>query len=603
MDDGNRWRRRTGRALAVCGVAVIIAGLVAGSAGTARVAAGTENGRIVMAADTGLSLVNPDGTGGWGMSTLLPGDADPAWSPDGRTLAVAGRWPTLSGIRVADATGKTVRVLTSDARDASPTWSPDGSQVAFIGQGSGQIFVIGADGSGRRQVTSDTLTRSHLSWSPDGKQIVASTQVANPISRGGTGELWAVDVSSGIRRRIETPGDAVQPSWSPHGQRVAYWSVDFSAGAQRDIWTVAASGPGRPVRVTNDAAVDWDPVWSPDGRYLFFSSDRGGTMNLWRVAIDESSGRTLAPPEPVTVPSEWAGYTSFAADGRAFAYASREYRTTLMRASLDPVRGTVVGSPTVVLRSSLIVYDQAASPDGAWVAFTTGRRADLFVVRADGTGFRQLTDDAFKDLAPRWSPDGQRIAFMSNREGEYQIFTIRADGSEIKRVSAIPGVAGRPVWSPDGAEIATCDLDGEGWRIDLRAPVGAAAARPLRPIDATHGFCPWSWSPDGRTLAGVRTYRSKAASEQIGARPGLYLLSLESSAYRRLRDWGAPAAWLGPSRVIVETGWGVQLVDVASGATRNLLPDGQHAGVSADGRWLTWVNGSPEEDVWMATLP
>ena len=121
MDDGNRRRRRTGRALAVCGVAVIIAGLVVGSAGTARVAAGTENGRIVMAADTGLSLVNPDGTGGWGMSTLLPGDADPAWSPDGRTLAVAGRWPTLSGIRVADATGKTVRVLTSDARDASPT--------------------------------------------------------------------------------------------------------------------------------------------------------------------------------------------------------------------------------------------------------------------------------------------------------------------------------------------------------------------------------------------------------------------------------------------------------------------------------------------------
>ena len=64
-----------------------------------------------------------------------------------------------------------------------------------------------------------------------------------------------------------------------------YWRT---TGGQRDIYTVAAAG-GSAVPVTQDAAVDWSPVWSPDGRYIYFSSDRGGAMNLWRIAVDQST--------------------------------------------------------------------------------------------------------------------------------------------------------------------------------------------------------------------------------------------------------------------------------------------------------------------------
>ena len=90
----------------------------------------------------------------------------------------------------------------------------------------------------------------------------------------------------GNQRLVAGPEDAVQPSWSPHGHRVAYWGL---RGGNRDIWTVPAKG-GEPVAVTADPHLDWNPVWSPDGFHLYFSSDRGGSMNVWRVKIDENIG-------------------------------------------------------------------------------------------------------------------------------------------------------------------------------------------------------------------------------------------------------------------------------------------------------------------------
>src|SRR5512135_3600483 len=86
--------------------------------------------------------------------------------------------------------------------------------------------------------------------------------------------------------------------------------------------------------------MDWDPVWSPDGRYLYFSSNRSGSMNIWRVPIEESSGRVLGGVEPVTTPSLYSGDLSFSRDGSVFAYADRIYSEelqTLGFAVLRPV--------------------------------------------------------------------------------------------------------------------------------------------------------------------------------------------------------------------------------------------------------------------------
>ena len=78
----------------------------------------------------------------------------------------------------------------------------------------------------------------------------------------------------------------------PSGARIAYWAVDYG---QRDIYTIPASGGPR-TAVTQDVALDWGPKWSADGRYLYFSSDRGGSMNIWRIAIDEAPAPRPANP-------------------------------------------------------------------------------------------------------------------------------------------------------------------------------------------------------------------------------------------------------------------------------------------------------------------
>jgi Tol biopolymer transport system component len=251
-----------------------------------------------------------------------------------------------------------------------------------------------------------------------------------------------------------------------------------------------------------------------------------------------------------------------------------------------------------VLRGSLELRDQALSPDGEWVAFTTGGREDVFVVRGDGTAFRQLTDDAFRDRGVTWSPDGKRLGFYSNREGDYQAFSVRPDGSELKQLSRVPGGLTFVAWSPDGSELAACGAqDGSGWRIDLRQPLGEAAARRLPPIDKTRALCPRSWSSGGETLAGI-------AIDSGGVWRGLYILSLDSGAYRRVGDQGAlESLWLDAGRLLVGTSRGeIQVVDTRSGEARELAR-GQSPSLSADGRWLTYVEQSEEADVWMGALP
>ena len=103
-------------------------------------------------------------------------------------------------------------------------------------------------------------------------------------------------------------GDAVEASWSPSGRRIAYWGVHD--GYQRDIFTAAADGTGA-VQVTDDRFVDLAPVWSPEGGWLYFVSDRKGTFPVWRVGVDEETGRPTGEPELVTAPAARAHRISF----------------------------------------------------------------------------------------------------------------------------------------------------------------------------------------------------------------------------------------------------------------------------------------------------
>jgi Tol biopolymer transport system component len=500
--------------------------------------------------------------------------------------------------------GKNPVNLTKDspAGDSQPAFSPDGERIAFrSGRNGGGIFVMGATGESVRRLTDFGYNPA---WSPDGKEIVfGAASAENPAGRFAfNSQLWVVNASSGEKRQLTNPDsvpDAAQPNWSPQGHRIAYWAVQ---GGQRDIWTVAADGT-HPVAVTQDAALDWSPVWSPEGNYLYFASDRGGSMNLWRVRVDERSGGVLGRPAPVTTPSPYSGPISISRDGKRIAYVHRVSTTNIQVAGFDPVKAAIVAPPRWVTQGSRRASHPQLSADGEWLVYwDAGKQEDLFVIKTDGTGLQQLTNDVYKDRYPRWSPDGRRIAFHSNRGGKMDIWLINPDGSALERLTyeQAPAVY-FPVWSPDGKRLAYTIPDASSFVMEVAKPWKEQSPKPVVvPPELGAQFNVWSWSPDGRKLAG--TLR-KADATVVGL--GIY--SLESGKLERLTSFGIDPMWLSDSRRLLFKDQGtLYVIDSQTGKPHEILSVAPH-GISApalskDERLIYFSVAVTEADIWLATL-
>jgi Tol biopolymer transport system component len=524
----------------------------------------------------------------------------PSLSPDGKSFVYV-RDGDIYFQRVG---GKNLLNLTKDspAADTQPAFSPDGEHIAFRSErDGGGIFVIGATGESVKRLTDFGYNPV---WSPDGQEILCATLgIVQPAGRSAIfSQLWSVNVATG-ERRLVTKGDAVQPNWSPNGSRIAYWGLH--QGGWRDIWTIPARG-GEPVAVTNDAAVDWNPVWSPDGKHLYLASDRGGSMNFWRVPIEEASGKVLGPPEPVTTPSSYSEHLSFSRDGRRMAYVQTISSANLQQVGFDPARETLVGGPVPITQGSRQATAPNLSPDGEWLTFgfQGEKQEDLYVIRRGGTGLRQLTDDIYKDRTPRWSPDGKRIAFYSDRSGRYEIWLISPDGSRLEQLTYTSGQSPiYPVWSPDGTRLAY-SIEGSGaFILEIGKPWKEQSPQALPPMSDPPGrFTAWSWSPDGQRLAGWR-------QRTEGAPPAsnIVLYSFVSQQYEQLTDVGNGPIWLSDSRRLLFLRQGhLWLADSQSKKFHEILSVAPHniasLGLSRDNRLICFSLSATEADIWLMTL-
>jgi serine/threonine protein kinase/Tol biopolymer transport system component len=487
----------------------------------------------------------------------------------------------------------------SPEADTQPAFSPDGSQIAFRSErDGGGIFLMGATGESVRRLTDFGFNPT---WSPDGKEIaVASESISEPFQRTSRSQLWGIRVADGEKRLLSN-GDAVQPSWSPHGYRIAYWGLGNNA--ERIIWTIPVEG-GEPVRAVAGGPLNWSPAWSPDGRYLYFVSDRGGIMNLWRVAIDERSGAPREEPEAITTPSRWSGLPSIAGDGRRIAYEVRDRRFAVDAVPFDPAHGEVAGPPEPLGTRSKAVRFADVSPDGQWIAFDTAvPQEDLYVIRRDGSGLLQLTNDPHRDRAPQWSPDGTRILFYSNRSGLYQAWTIQADGSGLQQLTDNQPQILAPLWSPDGKRLAAGMDYGAAVLIDLDKPLAERAPVRLPPVGpGGETLAAESWSADGRRLAG--TIQGSDGSDM----PGLFAYSFDSGRFEKLADRGRVPAWLPDGRRLIYVDEGkVILFDVQTRQRKELMTPAPNSSfvrvrVSPDGRTLYTTRSIDEADIWMLSM-
>jgi Tol biopolymer transport system component len=388
--------------------------------------------------------------------TDMPGEElYPNLTPDGNQFfyasAARGKWD----IYLQRTGGSAAVNLTADSPDddTEPALSHDGSRIAFRSErGGGGLFVMESTGENPTRIA----PRGHLpAWSPGGKSIVYCDETFNvPSERGPpASRLHVIDLASGDQRDLQT-GDAIQPSWSPHGYRIAYWSMVH--GSQRDIWTVGAEGT-KPLAVTDDTALDWNPVWSPSGEELYFISDRGGSMNLWRVRIDERTGETRGAPQPFTLPASYIKFLHWSADGKKFIYTQAERRVTLASIEFDRTRMETIGDPVPVAAVNNNITNFSFSPDGSKIVYDTvgDPHEDLWISNLNGSGRRRLIAGGL-NRAPAWSPNGEEIVFFSNRRGLYDQWLIRPDGSGLRQLTAVT-LAGNQmqaaVWIDGGKRI------------------------------------------------------------------------------------------------------------------------------------------------------
>jgi len=420
--------------------------------------------------------------------------------------------------------------------------------------------------------------------------------------------LTIVDVKTAQAHAIAAPIRIIQPAWSPSGARIAFWTVKSNRG-QRDIRTIAADGSDAAtmgVAVTDDPAVDWNPIWSPDGKYLYFASTRGGTMSLWRVPIDERSGHVLGEPEPIYTPSTWSGYMSFSGDGSRLVFSALDYRSAVLRSPFDPVREAITGPPVQILKSNQPIRDHELSPDGKWLAFTTlGVQEDLFVASVDGTDYRRLTDDMYRDRGVSWSPDGSRIAFYSDRSGSYELWSIRSDGSALHPMTTNTGNPGFPVWSPRGDRLA---FGYSSWHLidPSKTSSPAPPGEPSPGVPEGKRFMPGSWSAGDR-IAGIVSADNAITLDVAVYDLATHRVKLVPGDLARSPRWIFPA-WLADARhLLVRRSEGIAIVDADSGAGRLLIPIGglnvgHSLGVSRDNRWISYTETAAEGDIWLATF-
>ncbi|HJS24200.1 MAG TPA: protein kinase [Pyrinomonadaceae bacterium] len=528
----------------------------------------------------------------------------PTLSPDGKSVAYAGRasgnWDIyLQNISSGNSFNLTAN---SSADDSQPSFSPNGDRIAFRSEReSGGIYVMNANGESPVRVSDFGFSPS---WSPDGGHILIGTEkIPQPSTRPTKSQLWKINIKTGERQRI-SEGDALQPTFSPHQKRIAYWSRPDRYGQREHILTVPAAG-GEAVAVTDGSSTDLNPVWSPDGQYLYFSSNRGGSSNIWRVAIDEDTGVTSGKPEAVTTigASTSVLHLSFSRNGQ-LAYSAQTEIRNLRSTSFSPTQGAS-GKPLSITEGSMQLWFPDVSPDGEWLtAYSMGQQRHIFVMRTDGTEQRDLTPDNYRHSWPRWSPDGQRIAFTSRRTGDYELWIMNRDGSGLRQLTQSGGGHYSP-WSADGTMIAFSIHTPKNDCVVIHPDKAWSDQRftYLAPLsDASLSFEGWSWSPDGKKLAGIKHLPN-------GVHSGIGIYDLESKTYDWLTDFGDWPIWLNDNRRLLFVSQGTLfLFDTQSRKYQQVLVvtdqdvDIGSPALSRDNRTLFYTYVAAEADIWLMNI-
>ena len=385
------------------------------------------------------------------LATFAGSKSYPSLSPDATRVAFSWLNPGAKTqhiyVKPVDE-GDPVQLTSGAHSDVSPAWSPDGKQIAFTRQVQGEdgmvpqdVYLIGSTGGAERKIG---VTWRGVSWSPDGKML-ALTRVPTEPKSGG---VYLLSLASGQFRHLTAGTGDSFPIFSPDGKWVAFKRM-FS-GKPAQLFVIRAEGgavkqltfdPLQPIRAA---------TWTADSREIVFASLRSGVDgSLWRVGISD------ATPRPVSAILRDASDPNIARAGR-LVYREEWIDTNLYLRTAGKSRAgapATFGAPVPVVDSSREDHSPNFSPDGKRIAFVSERSGhlEIWVARRDGSRAVPLTSMRAQNTGtPRWSPDGTRIAFDSWAAGASAIYVIDANGGTPRALTSGPLGSWMPSWSPDG---------------------------------------------------------------------------------------------------------------------------------------------------------
>jgi Tol biopolymer transport system component len=505
-----------------------------------------------------------------------------------------------------------VALTTYAGSERSPSLSPDGKYVAFTWDGEKgdnfDVYVKLIDAGEPLRLTRNPLPEYRPRWSPDGRQITFTREAAifsiaplggtekklvenvtrgydwlptgNGLIAGIAGGLEVIDLSSGARRRVTSPSQGqidYNPRVSPDGRHIVFVRIQSDQG-QQSIFSIPVEG-GEARVIASQEGFNQDPAWMPGSREVLFHRQWGP---LLRVPF--TGGMPVRVPES----DESIGEMDVSAAGNRLIYSKVLIDLNIYSAEPGPEV-----NPRRIVASSRRDLSPAVSPDGQRLAYSSDRSGEsaweIWICDAEGGGQVQLTSfgKGFADGAT-WSPDGREIAFSALTAGNRDIYRINPDGGSPTRLTTEPSDDGRPRYSRDGKMIYF--RSDRGGRAEIwKMPRGGG---PAVPVTSIGGFDAWE-SDDGKTL-----YFTKARNTL-----GLWSMPVSGGEAQPVRGlervraglWVPSAAGIHWIDTTGESSSAVLLSTPGRGTAKKLFslsvplwPTAPGLSVSPDGRRIFW---------------